>query len=191
MKSKGRRLITSDLNPDEIYPMPADNDFIYLPDRIDAVPVENEYLLSSPIESLSLRLIEECVEFEDLRGTVNIQYFWKREGGKKDGKYTFGKCVKTSGFTRFYSQAHFLIWLAYDHCRLFNFTRYMVEALAFHELKHARMKASDAGLIAALRPHDQELFTDEYKRFGAWRPDLLLLEQAVQQRFNFEPQPHL
>lgn len=66
----------------------------------------------------------------------------------------------------------YIIWFALDAWAVISDSD--KEALAFHELTHC---GRDEQGRAELRPHDQSVFTEEVKLYGAWWQD-------AQQRFK-------
>ena len=71
-----------------------------------------------------------------------------------------GRCNRPSGLLRHFSHADFVIWFAANNCRDVAITRWQMEALIFHELKHAKMEDGEAVLV----PHEWE---DSRKRLTA------------------------
>lgn len=131
-----------------------------------------DFIDAPDIEAIATSLIGAYAEFEHLVDT-NIGYAWKRKGGESVGKAVFGKCVKTSGLVRHFSEQTFVVWLAADHCREWAFTNRQLEALIYHELSHAGEETDKNGdTKAVLVAHDVEAFGREIERYGLWTEDL-------------------
>ncbi len=131
------------------------------------------------------RIADELQEHYELKfnmwPSLHIDFRWKLKGGKRAGQATFGKCQKTSGLLKHYSDRDFVIWLAADHCREGELTRFQVEALPFHEMLH--VNTNDDGR-AMLRGHDRELFCEEIEEYGLWEQNLQNVGRAVQGRLD-------
>jgi hypothetical protein len=101
----------------------------------------------------------------------DVRALWKAKGGDH-----LGRCVLATDLVKFYSGAHWIIWVAADHTLGHALTRQQVQALLYHELKHCVLKG--AGQRPGIQKHDSEVFIGEVVRFGAWRPELEQLEVA-------------
>jgi hypothetical protein len=88
-----------------------------------------------------------------------------------------GKCQRPSGLLRYFSHSDFVIWFAANNCRDLGFTNWQMEALIFHELKHAKIE----DMVPVIVPHDCEVFADEIKRYGLWKSDLHQVAEASAQ----------
>ncbi len=171
--TKERELICGG-DPDEKYPVPRDEAFAGpaggLQDFIDA----------ADLADIGTDLVATRDELRHL-GEARIHHRWKLAGGASGGKATLGKCVKASGLVAHYSEADFIVWLAADHCRVLELTRWQVEALLYHELCHA-IEALDADGNPAgwkVRSHDFEGFRSEVERYGLWQADLVEAAHAL------------
>ena len=141
----------------------------------------SEFLASAHLDDLAQELIEQYDELEHLQ-EVRIRVCWKQKGGAKAGKSVLGKCSKPSGLLLFFSELDFVIWLAADHCRDWNFTNHQLEALVYHELCHAGVEFDDDDQPKyGLLPHDVEMFTSELDRYGLWMDDLKRAKHAFDQ----------
>ncbi len=78
--------------------------------------------------------------------SLRVVFLWKLAGGENAGRLTFGKCQKPSGLLKHFSGVDFVIWLAADHCRMFEPAQF--EALLFHELCHVGSSKDAAGKVA-------------------------------------------
>jgi hypothetical protein len=169
-----KRILITGGNPEERYPVPSVDQFKEKDDEnllLDFIPAPD-------LQEIATALIRERDCFAELEG-VEIHYRWKREGGKSQGRATFGKCIKTSGLVKHYSEASFIIWAAADWCLGCQFTRWQMEALIFHELKHAGIKVNDEGQeIPRIVGHDWEGFAQEIHLYGAWFEPLQSIERA-------------
>ena len=138
---------------------------------------DEEYLESRELEHIGQALIERYPEFAFLRGAASegrLAFVWKRKGGKSGGKAVWGKCQRPSGLLRFFSQVEFVIWIAADYGSAFGWTNLELEALLYHELKHCGWEENEeTGEIKLIVvAHDDHLFWDELKRYGAWKQEL-------------------
>lgn len=132
-----------------------------------------EFLLAADVEQLAGDLIELCPELRKLE-EASIGYCWKRKGGESGGSSVFGKCTKPSGLLAFYTERHFIIWLAADHCREWEFGDRELEALIYHELCHAELtEDEDTGQMKAKTlAHEVEMFVSELELYGLWHDSL-------------------
>lgn len=157
-----RRLILGG-DPDERFTIPCESDF-------DA---QGEFIEAAGCAKIAEALIAKHASFESLRETA-IVYLWKRKGSAKP-KMLMGKCQRTSGLLKYFCPAEFVITFSANNCRDTGITRWQMEALIFHELKHARMEGSEAVIV----PHDWEGFAEEIDRYGLWMRDLHPIAAAV------------
>ena len=133
-----------------------------------------------------------CDKHNDLLGHVGdyqIEYLWKKKGGKRLGANRMGACGKPSGLLKHYAATDFVIWLAADHLREENYTQDQIEALMFHELSHIAVPEEDeSGDLTPpkLAPHDFEGFVADVERYGFWEPSLKRMGRAVQLRLTFD-----
>lgn len=151
-------------DPDERFNVPAEPDF-------DAQG--GEFIEAQGCEKIGEALIQSRDSFASLRD-AHVLYLWKRKGTTKP-KMVLGRCNRPSGLLGYYSQADFIIWFAANNCRDNGITRWQMEALIFHELKHAKMEDG----VAVLVPHDCEVFAEEIDRYGLWKRDLQPIAAAV------------
>lgn len=109
--------------------------------------------------------------------SLTVDYSWRREGGKKAGRYVLGTCAKVSGTEEKHTTATWKIVLNADILR--GRTNYQVEAVLHHELLHT-------GLTDKLKPtligHDVELFYRDIARYGFIFDDWRQLRDTVQLR---------
>ena len=152
---------------------------------------DDEYFVSGALANRARVLISRHPEHLDHLRRLSVTYLWKRQGGKSKGRATFGKCSKPSGLLKHFSEAHFVIWLAADHCRAAGYTDREIEALLFHEMLHTSVSEVDEntgrGGGPALLPHDLEVFRAEVEIYGLWAPEL----QEVAPAFAKASQPSL
>jgi hypothetical protein len=148
------------LTGDELYEPPDDRSFEA--ELADYLPAED---LTEMAEAL---LDRTELRFGDLR-ELEIVYLWRRNGGKSQGMPVLGKPQKPSGLLAYFSHADFVIWLAADHCRAYEFTRAQVEAALAHELMHIGQDEDGKPCIVG---HDFEGFRREIEVLGLWRHDL-------------------
>lgn len=161
-------------SPDR-YPVPGPGHFID-----EATAVLHDFVDALDLARIASDLIEEFAE-EEFRHLVDvpIAYLWKREGGSAGGLATYGKCSRLSGPARYYSQRHFLVWAAADHCRANGFTHRQMRALVYHELSHIGCDLATGKLMVV--GHDATVFYQELRRFGAWMPNLRTLGDVFEQ----------
>lgn len=133
----------------------------------------SDFLLANDVEDLASVLIGRYPELAKLE-EASIGYCWKRKGGESGGSSVFGKCTKPSGLLAFYTERHFIIWLAADHCRAWEFGDREIEALLYHELCHAELiEDEDTGQVKAKTlAHEVEMFVSELDRYGLWHDSL-------------------
>lgn len=85
-----------------------------------------------------------------------------------------GKCQRPSGLLGYFSECDFVVWFAANNCRDIGITRWQMEALIFHELKHAKMEDDQAVSV----PHDWEGFGEEVQVYGLWKADIAMVAEA-------------
>lgn len=142
-----------------------------------------EFLDARDLHTIGTRLIGEKEEFAHLAQTTII-YLWKQAGGKSHGKETLGKVQVASGLVHFFSESHFVVWLAADHLTKYGEGKGMLpakfaEALIYHELCHLGWDPEKGEVV--MRGHDWEGFHKELEVYGAWRSDLAELKQTMKQ----------
>jgi hypothetical protein len=152
-------------------------------ERFIGIPTEKEFadtdwLAAGNIEKIADKLIEQKRDVQHLYD-FKVAYFWKRAGGKKSGQPVIGQCSKVSGKVKAFAPgAHFMIWLAADHCREMGMTTYQAEAFVFHELLHTA--ADDKGRPIVV-PHDWQGFSAEIREYGLYYDILQAAGSAFQQ----------
>jgi hypothetical protein len=157
---KKRRLILGG-DPDEKFGVPDEKAF----------DLGGEFLDAQGCDKIAEALIKDRKCFESLR-EATIIYLWKKKGSEKP-KMVLGKCQRPSGLLGHFSGADFIIWFAANNCR--GITRWQMEALIFHELKHARKEDGEAVTV----PHDWEGFAEEIERYGLWKRDIQPIAAAI------------
>lgn len=138
-----------------------------------------DYLAARELEILAADLISRHPEHIGHLAAVEIAFLWRAEGGKTAGKLTLGKCTKSSGLVKHFTDTAFVIWLAADHVRALLLGDTQIDALLFHELLHAGYDA-EADKPAVI-PHDLEAFTAEVEAYGLWRSELREMDAAMKQ----------
>lgn len=153
-----------------------------VPARIpDEGEFDGDFLSSVPLNDLAEELISQYGELAHL-ADLRLRVYWEKQGGAKAGKAVLGKCTKPSGLLLYFSDLDFVIWLAADHCRDWNFTDHQLEALLYHELCHAGMELDkDEQPKYVILPHEVEMFTSEVERYGLWMDDLTRAKYAFDQ----------
>lgn len=153
---------------------------------------DGEFVISQPLTNRAQVLIQRHPEhFKHLAGhQLSVIYLWKKTGGKAKGRATFGKCSKPSGLLKHFSEAHFVIWLAADHCRAAKYRDRELEALLFHEMLHTAVSEVDEntgrGGGPTLVPHELEVFRAEVEIYGLWAPELKEVGPAFRQASLFD-----
>lgn len=157
--------------------------FNHAPKSIQDAWPRVDFIDAPDLEAIGKKLIAECGEFGFLRD-LDVDFRWKREGGKSGNRLKFGACIKPSGLLKHYSDLHFIVWAAADHCRLALFDARQIEALVYHELSHPG-ENDKGGLI--LVGHDFEGFTGELERYGPWQASLKeMVKAATQLHFDLD-----
>lgn len=162
MGLRPRKLILGG-EPDELFHVPG----------TDVFEREGDFAEAQGCEKIGEALIQTLDCFSSLRN-ASIVYLWKRKAANKP-KLKMGRCNRPSGLLRHFSHADFVIWFAANNCRDVAITRWQMEALIFHELKHAKMEDGEAVIV----PHDWEGFADEIERYGFWKRDILPIAASV------------
>jgi hypothetical protein len=133
-----------------------------------------DYLKADDLKVIGEQLIASVKSIAQL-SEVKIIYLWKRKGPEKPRR-VLGTCQRVSGLLGFFTGgADFIITLNVNNCQWFELTKWQIEAVVFHELKHG-------GLIdgkPALMPHDCELFAEDIQRYGLWKADLAKIADAA------------
>lgn len=145
------------------------------PEEPFAIPVAHEFgdedwLFAERIAPIAEELIANYPCFQGLE-RLSIVYLWKRKGPEKPRRL-LGKCQRPTGLLHYFCKADFVIWLAANNCQ--GLTAWQIEALVFHELKHAGL--DDDGPV--LVPHDWEGFAEEIERYGLWKRDIEPIAKA-------------
>lgn len=164
---RGGRALLTDGRPDDPFPIPAATEF-----------GQGKYIDAPELAEVGRPLRSNLSEFSHLL-PLEIHMLWKLKGGQSAGKPTLGKCVKASDLVGHYSEAHWIIWVAADHCREMSITRLQMEALIYHELSHAGQ--DDETMEPKTVGHDVEMFGAEVRMYGLWKDDLKLVAPAFEQ----------
>lgn len=138
---------------------------------------EEDFLESRELEHLGRALIRRWGELgflERFAAEDRIAFVWKRKGGKSGGRAVLGKCQRPTGLLRFFSNQEFVIWIAADYAKAFGWTNLQLEALLYHELKHCAFEIDlkTGEMTLTVQGHDDQLFWDELRRYGAWKQEL-------------------
>lgn len=167
MGLRQRRLILGG-NPDAAFPVPDEKTF----------DSEGEFIIAQGVEKIAEQLIQERKCFDTLR-EATIRYLWKKKGPESP-KLVLGKCQRPAGLLGYYSHADFIVWFSANNCRKVQITNWQMEALVFHELKHAMIEDG----VAVSVPHDFEGFAEEIERYGFWKRDIKAIAKAVEQTLH-------
>lgn len=122
---------------------------------------------------------------------VRVEYVFRSEHAKSNGKAVMGKCRKISGLNAYLAQPvdpdevpagdevdFFVIEIAEDIWAALD--GHQRTALVDHELSHATISVSDkAELSLVMVPHDLEEFRHIVERYGLWQPDLEAFAESV------------
>lgn len=141
-----------------------------------------DFLESDALKELGDGLTAQWPELQFLEG-YTIRYLWKADGGKKGGNPTLGKCILSSGLVEFFGLATWVVWLAADWAREFEFTDEQVEATLYHELLHCTLQGKNDD-EPAIRGHEFEGFAKEIERYGFWDQSMQIVRGAVQGRLS-------
>jgi hypothetical protein len=148
---------------------------------------DDDFQKAPEIQTIGDALIVRWDELSHLQD-ANIEYRWKRSGGKSHGNLTYGKCVKLSGLARHFAGSDFVVWVAADHLRESGWITYQLEALVYHELCHIAVEVNEDETSPdygeeklVIRGHDRELFVDELRRYGAWDQPLQRIGETYRQ----------
>lgn len=141
-----------------------------------------DYILAPNIENIGNGLIDQYDELAHLK-RATIVYVWKRKGGKSKGKLRYGACQHPTGLLAFFGSCDFVVALSADHCRDADLDGRQIEALTYHELRHAGYEIDEqTGEIAwTVVGHDWEGFRGEIDRYGLWEPELARLGETFKQ----------
>jgi len=144
------------------------------------------YFAASDLDGMATALLEAYELDLQPHRTFDVAYLWKQKGGTRDGKAVLGKCVLVRGLLAHFCPARFIIWLAADHLRDAKASRYLVEAILYHEMLHV---GEDEDGEPVLIPHEFTGFAAELRRYGAYTHDLRVAHQAFEQMPLFELDP--
>lgn len=135
------------------------------------------YLPAGDLQRIADALLE--ARPEDLAAHVDysVVYLWKEKGGSSQGKLTLGKTTLARGLLRHFAQVDFVIWLAADHLHDIEASKFVIEAVVYHEMLHV-IEGDDG---PSLRPHDFTGFAEELKHYGDYLPDLMVARKAFEQ----------
>ncbi len=153
----------------------------------EGVPVFTDFITAPELRAIGDQLIESGPLTSLNDGHLRIDYRWKHKGGSSGGNWIMGKCVKLSGAAKHYAGgAHFLVWLAADHCTDVGYDARQIEALVYHELLHIQLEEKEdkfGNPITVYRTvgHDIEGFFSELEQYGAWDRTWQRLEEVVRQ----------
>lgn len=144
---------------------------------------ENEYLPAPDLRFIAKKVIEQTGEPLSHVDLSDVDFAWKRKGGKKFGRATFGACVKQNDIAKLHGGHTWLIWLAADNCEPFVKDENATKAAVFHELRHIGFVYDDktGESKPTVNPHDVEMFYDEVQIFGPWKIDLTVARNVFEQ----------
>lgn len=144
---------------------------------------ECEYLDASDIAYVARRVVAEVGAPFSHIDLADVDFAWKRKGGKQNGKPRLGACVKQNDIAKLHGGRTWLIWLAADNCAVIAGNETSCRAVVDHELSHIGFEYSEqtGDTVPKLNPHDVEMFWGEYQRYGAWRLDLTVAENVFRQ----------
>jgi hypothetical protein len=142
-----------------------------------------EYLPAIDLRLIAKKVIESTGEPLSHVDLADVDFAWKRKGGKKNGNPTFGACVKQNDIAKLHGGKTWLIWMAADNCEPFQGNENQVKAAMFHELRHIGFVYDDktGESKPTLNGHDVEFFYDEIQLFGPWKIDLKVADQVFTQ----------
>lgn len=152
----------------------------------DAPPatIEREFLIAPELERIGKMLIRKLDEFETIRSTVTIAWYWKRQGGQEYGLDKLGGCKRITGLEREKVGADFLIHLAADHLSKRIVTNEEIERLLHHQLMHVSIHWKTKK--PRYRNHDFAGFWQSERRYGSITDELLRRSNMPRQSSLFE-----
>lgn len=135
------------------------------------------------VKEIAEELLDKHHRFVDFR-SLSIDYLWKAQGGKSQGRPRLAQIMKVSGVWTHYADAQFIVWVAADHLTaLFEGApqapRRAMEALIYHELCHLTWDAEQGE--AKLQGPEFAGFLDELALYGDVLPDLRKVRETIQQ----------
>lgn len=148
------------------------------------------YRPASAVARIAQRLIGQYhTDLEDVR----IEYVFRDEAAKKNGKLVLGTARKVTGLNAYLAQLDedgwptvddgeefFVIEIAEDAWLRLN--GHQRTALVDHELAHCTTEVNkDDELVLKMVAHDLEEFRAVVERHGLWRPDLELFAESIEQ----------
>lgn len=151
------------------------------------VPIFADFIAAPELREIADRLIRTGPVSRLNDGKLRIDYRWKHRGGFGGGRANIGKCVKLSGAAKHYAGgAHFLIWLAADHCETEGYDARQIEALLFHELLQIEPEEKEDKFGNPVTVYhkvwmDFDGFFAELEHYGAWNRNLQRLDEVVRQ----------
>lgn len=157
------RLIVGSGDPDEAYPLP---------------PLKGEFTPAPDLAQIGNELMDKALH---LPPELQVTFLWKARGGSSSGRDVLGKCQKPGGLLAYFSETHYVVWLAADHIDGLPMSRFQVEALLYHELLHIDVEQDEDGALkCSMRGHDLEEFRDVVSRYGFWKEDVAGFVRTVQ-----------
>jgi hypothetical protein len=134
---------------------------------------------------IAAAIIDHYPRFEPLRETdfheVRIRYLWALGEKKSAGKIDLGWCQKANPILRWATGFDYVIGIQVEALRLRSFTNLQLEALLFHELCHIEVEIDKGEMKRRVIGHDQEIFHDEIRHYGLWKPSLEPTYEAFKQ----------
>ncbi len=113
--------------------------------------------------------------FHPVLGSARIAFVFRSEAQKQGDRFILGQCTKVPVKFQPYLEYDYVIWLSeQDYMAMDDLRR---EALIDHELMHCKFGANGW----TIRPHDIQEFADVIRRHGVWSPDILKVEEAIQE----------
>lgn len=148
---------------------------------------DDDFQRAPELERIVAALIAKWPELAFLED-VSIACRWKKAGGKSSGKPVLARNQKPSGLLKHFANCEYIIWVAADHLREMGLSNYQLEACLYHELQHCGFEIIDdekspryGETRYVIRAHDDEVFFDDLRRYGAWNHQHEGLETAFQQ----------
>lgn len=158
------------------------------------------YTRAPEVEMIANRLIAKhhthLLEF----GNVRIEYVFRSEATKTNGRTVLGKARKLTGLNAFLTlgddapegrpdedtpevEPFFVMEIAADSWAVLTPTQRI--ALVDHELAHFKVGFDDDMKVRfTIAPHDVEAFVSEVERHGMWKPEI---EDFVKAAVVFQP----
>lgn len=156
------------------YVIPPAADF----DRADA-----EFLDALDLRFIARTIIEETDPDFSHIDLKNVDFAWKRKGGKDKGQAKLCDTIKQNEVAKFHGGSTWFIWLAADHCAQFVDDPVATRAIVYSQLCRIGFKYDDktGAVTPKMNPPDVSYFFNEIHRYGPWRSALTVARNVFEQ----------